>query len=227
MRTHEGMTSKICKYLKVKYESTKDCADLCETERLKFKPRLFEASLLRMHAAYLGLGSNKGDRRAHLQASVEQLHAHERVRVVAVSPVYETEAHTRLSDEEQPPFLNAVLQVKATGSPEALLRVAHAVERSEGRERSPDRTWGPRPLDIDLLAVDDVTCQTDLLTLPHPRVGDRRFVLQPWTDLAPNFVVPPPFSQTVQSLLDQCADAASIRRTDVQLGDAVGAQQDV
>jgi 2-amino-4-hydroxy-6-hydroxymethyldihydropteridine diphosphokinase len=74
-----------------------------------------------------------------------------------------------------------------------------------------------------LLAVDDITCQTDDLTLPHPRLAERRFVLQPWADLAPNFVVPPPFDQSVQSLLDECADETKIRRTDHALSDEIDA----
>ena len=176
-----------------------------------------------MPTAYLGLGSNEGGRLRHLRAAVERLHERDGLRVGAASPVYETEAHTRSPDEEQPPFLNAVLCVAIERSPEALLQTAHAVERAEGRERATEREWPPRPLDIDLLAVDTVTCRTDTLTLPHPRLAERRFVLRPWADLAPNFVVPAPFDQTVQSLLDQCPDDAPVRRADAQLDDLIDA----
>jgi len=65
--------------------------------------------------------------------------------------------------------------------------------------------------------VGRMTCETETLTLPHPRLGDRRFVLRPWADLAPNFVVPPPFDRSVQALLDQCPDDAPLRRTDHRL----------
>ncbi len=167
-----------------------------------------------MSTAYLGLGSNQGDRLRHLKAAVRRLHRYDPLRVVAASPVYETKAHTLSADEEQPPFLNAVLRVAVDCGPESLLHTAHVVERAEGRSRSSEQRWGPRPLDVDLLAVDALTCQTDTLTLPHPRLGERRFVLRPWADLAPNFVVPPPFDQSVQSLLDQCPDTTSVRRTD-------------
>ncbi len=176
-----------------------------------------------MPTAYLGLGSNEGNRLRHLRAAVKRLRGREGLQVEAASPVYETEAHTRSPDEEQPPFLNAVLCVAIECSPEALLHTAHAVEQAEGRERSTERRWAPRPLDIDLLAVGAVTCQTDALTLPHPRLGERRFVLRPWADLAPNFVVPSPFDQTVQSLLDQCPDDAPVRRTEARLDDLIGA----
>lgn len=172
-----------------------------------------------MSTAYLGLGSNEGNRLRHLRMAVQRLHRRNGLRVTAASPVYETEAHTRSPEAEQPSFLNAVLCVTTGREPEVVLDVAHAVERAEGRRRSTDRTWAPRPLDVDLLALGDLTCRTDTLILPHPRLGERRFVLRPWADLAPNFVVPPPFDQTVQSLLNQCADTTEIRRTEHALGD--------
>ncbi|WP_103018959.1 2-amino-4-hydroxy-6-hydroxymethyldihydropteridine diphosphokinase [Salinibacter altiplanensis] len=167
-----------------------------------------------MPSAYLGLGSNKGDRLKHLHGAAERLHQRDGLRVTGVSPVYETEAHTPSPDETQPPFLNAVLRLAAEATPDVLLRTAHVVERAEGRARATEQRWGPRPLDVDLLAVGALTRDTETLTLPHPRLADRRFVLRPWTDLAPNFVVPPPFDRSVQSLLDRCTDPAAIRRTE-------------
>jgi 2-amino-4-hydroxy-6-hydroxymethyldihydropteridine diphosphokinase len=170
-----------------------------------------------MDTAYLGLGSNLGDRRAHLRAAAAGLDAAGPVRVTAGSPVYETAAHTLGADEEQPPFLNAVVAAEVRCPPEDLLRIAQRLERAEGRERGKKR-WAPRPLDVDLLVVGDRTRQTDDLTLPDPRLADRRFVLRPWADLAPNLVVPPPFDATVQELLEACPDTAAIRRTDHTLG---------
>lgn len=178
-------------------------------------------STLAMPSAYLGLGSNQGDRCSHLRAAVQHIRERAPTRVRAASPVYEAEAHTQSPDEEQPPFLNAVLHALVECDPATLLHVAHEIERAEGRVRSSTRTWEPRPLDIDLLAVDSLTCRTDALTLPHPRLGERRFVLQPWADLTPNFVVPPPFNEPVQSLLDQCPDAVPVRKTDCRLDDLV------
>lgn len=165
-----------------------------------------------MNTAYLGLGSNVGDRHAHLRTAIDGLATVEPVRVTAASPVYETEAHTVGPDEEQPAFLNAVAEAEVTCSPEELLRIAKRLEREAGRTSGGGR-WAPRPLDVDLLVVGRVTCQTDTLTLPHPRLGERRFVLRPWADLAPNFVVPPPFDAPVSDLLDVCSDTASVRRT--------------
>lgn len=170
-----------------------------------------------MKTAYLGLGSNVGDREAHLQAVIERLQAHSDVYVEAASPVYETEAHTRSPSESQPDFLNAVLKVEVEGTPRQLLQLGQKIERGEGRAADAKGTWAPRPLDIDLLMVGDVVCQTDYLTLPHPRLAERRFVLRPWADLAPELIVPSPFNETVQSLLSACPDATSIRRADATL----------
>lgn len=170
-----------------------------------------------MTRAYLGLGSNEGGRRAHLQAAVEGLHEAPDIEVRAVSPVYETEAHTTTRDETQPAFLNAVLEVVAGCQAEQLLARAHAVERAEGRTRAGAERWAPRPLDVDLLTVGARTCRTDTLTLPHPRLADRRFVLEPWADLAPDVVVPPPFDATVRALLEACPDTTAVRRTDRRL----------
>jgi 2-amino-4-hydroxy-6-hydroxymethyldihydropteridine diphosphokinase len=173
-----------------------------------------------MTIAYLGLGSNRGDRRAHLRAAVAGLGAEDSVRLTGCSPVYETEAHTVDPADEQPPFLNAVIEVEVTCSPERLLRIAQRLERREGRRRDEQARWTPRPLDVDLLVIGDRTCETEDLTLPHPRLAERRFVLRPWADLAPNFVVPPPFDATVRTLLRACPDTASIRRTTASLGSA-------
>ena len=180
-----------------------------------------------MSTAYLGLGSNEGNRRRHLRAAVDHFHGHDAIWGMSVSPVYETEAHTLGPDEEQPPFLNAVLRACVDCTPESLLRLAQAVERDEGRTRNADQTWQPRPLDIDLLAVGTETRRTDALILPHPRLAERRFVLRPWADLAPNFAVPPPFDQSVQSLLDQCTDSTDIRQTTCALGARLDASSPV
>jgi 2-amino-4-hydroxy-6-hydroxymethyldihydropteridine diphosphokinase len=168
--------------------------------------------------AYLGLGSNLGDRGAHLRAAVEGLREDESVRVVAVSPVYETEAHTVDPTETQPDFFNAVVEVEVSVAPERLLDIVQAIERAEGRTRKEGERWTPRPLDIDLLVVGEEVCRTDRLTLPHPRLAERRFVLRPWADLAPSLVVPPPFNDTVQALLSACPDdIAFLRRVECSI----------
>lgn len=170
-----------------------------------------------MHTGYLGLGSNRGDRHAHLQAAVNGLASMAPVEVETVSPIYETEAHTLDPGEEQRAFLNAVVEVGVACSPEGLLERAHQLEAQEGRVRDEGQRWDPRPLDVDLLVVGAITCETDRLILPHPRLAERRFVLQPWADLAPMHHVPAPFDASVQHLLEQCSDTASIKRDDYSL----------
>lgn len=177
-----------------------------------------------MMLGYLGLGSNRGDRRAHLRAAVEGFQDASRIRVTAASPVYETEAHTRTTAEDQPPFLNAVMEVLTERSPEDLFRIAQTIESEEGRRRPSAEEWAPRRLDIDILAVGDLVRETEDLTVPHPRIAERRFVLQPWADLAPNFKVPPPFDASVQVLLEACSDRADVRETSDPLSVSLSAK---
>jgi 2-amino-4-hydroxy-6-hydroxymethyldihydropteridine diphosphokinase len=128
-----------------------------------------------------------------------------------VSPVYETEAHTIDADTTQPPFLNAVMEVRTLRGPEALLSIGKALEHDAGRSPT-DRRWAPRPLDIDILTYNHCTRSSATLTLPHPRLAERRFVLRPWADIAPNLQIPAPFDASVRALLARCPDASSIRR---------------
>ncbi len=167
--------------------------------------------------AFIGLGANVGRRLAHLRFAVRRLDAHPAIRVAGTSPVYETEAHTLDPAETQPPYLNAVVRVETELPPEALLDACLQIERAAGREREAARRWAPRPLDLDLLVYEGCTRETPRLTLPHPRLAARRFVLRPWADLAPNLYVPSPFDATVQELLARCPDAAPVRRTPHEL----------
>jgi 2-amino-4-hydroxy-6-hydroxymethyldihydropteridine diphosphokinase len=131
---------------------------------------------------HLGLGSNVGDRRAHLQAAVDALPSHG-VEAVASSSVYETAPVGEVLD--QPDFLNACLRVETELGPEALLDACKAVERALGREPGGPR-HGPRPIDVDLLTLSDLVHESDRLTLPHPETRSRRFVLVPLYELDPD-----------------------------------------
>lgn len=125
--------------------------------------------------AYLGLGSNLGDRRAHLRAAVAALPD-----VVAVSPVYETEPVG--GPPGQAPYLNVVVALETELSPRQLLEAGRRLEEGAGRVRTePD---GPRTLDVDVLLVGDLTVRDPDLVVPHPRMWERRFVLAPLADLA-------------------------------------------
>jgi 2-amino-4-hydroxy-6-hydroxymethyldihydropteridine diphosphokinase len=135
---------------------------------------------------YLGLGSNVGDRRAHLAAAVAALPRHG-VRVLASSSLYETEPVGLVLD--QPDFLNACLRVVTELGPEKLLDACKAVERDVGRQSGGPR-HGPRVIDVDLLLLDDVAYTSARLTLPHPEVSSRRFVLVPLLELDPELALP-------------------------------------
>ena len=135
---------------------------------------------------YLGLGSNVGDRRGHLQAAVDALPAHG-VEVLASSSVYETEPVGEVLD--QPDFLNACVRVRTALEPEALLAACKAVERELGRAGGGVR-HGPRPIDVDLLLLGEERYRSERLSLPHAEVTSRRFVLVPLLELAPALVVP-------------------------------------
>jgi 2-amino-4-hydroxy-6-hydroxymethyldihydropteridine diphosphokinase len=135
---------------------------------------------------YLGLGSNVGDREAHLRQAIEDLGTHG-VKVEAISSLYETEPVGELLD--QPDFLNAAVRVRTGLEPEELLDLCKAIEVEHGRALGGPR-HGPRPIDIDLLLLDHVEMSTERLTLPHPEVTSRRFVLAPLLELDPELRLP-------------------------------------
>jgi 2-amino-4-hydroxy-6-hydroxymethyldihydropteridine diphosphokinase len=135
---------------------------------------------------YLGLGSNVGDRAAHLQAAIGML-GERGVEVEAVSSGYETEPVGEVLD--QPDFLNAAIRIRTELEPEALLDLCKEIEAERGRQLDAPR-HSPRPLDVDLLMLGDLELETVRLTLPHPEVTSRRFVLAPLLELDPNLTLP-------------------------------------
>jgi 2-amino-4-hydroxy-6-hydroxymethyldihydropteridine diphosphokinase len=135
-----------------------------------------------MTRAFLAIGSNLGDRAAHLRAAVRGMSD-----VVAVSPTYETDP---VGGPEQGPYLNAVVELDTELTARQLLELCHRLESAAGRVRT--QRWGPRTLDVDVLLVgDDVVDEPDL-QIPHPRLWERAFVLVPLADLAPDLVPDPP-----------------------------------
>ena len=132
-----------------------------------------------MRRAFVGIGSNLGDRWAYLAGAVAALPD-----VTATSPVYETDPVGGPSG--QGAFLNAVVQLHTTLSPRDLLGVAQAAEQAADRVRT--ERWGPRTLDVDILLVGDLTVDEEDLIVPHPRLWTRGFVLVPLADLAPDLV---------------------------------------
>lgn len=167
---------------------------------------------------FVGMGSNVGDRLAHLRAAVARLDATPGVRVAGVSPVYETEALVRPGTPPQRDHLNAVVRLAVALAPLDLLAVLHAAERAAGRDHDA-APWSPRPLDLDILLWADDTLDLPGLTVPHPRLSHRRFVLTPLADLAPERVVG---GRTVGEWLASTADGSRVERTGWTLLDGIG-----
>jgi len=135
---------------------------------------------------YLGLGSNVGDRRSHLEAGVAALPCHG-VEVIRSSSAYETEPVGLVLD--QPDFLNACIQIRTSHGPEQLLDACKQVERIVGRAAGGVR-HGPRVIDVDVLLLGSLTYSSERLELPHAEVSSRRFVLVPLLELDPNLSLP-------------------------------------
>lgn len=169
------------------------------------------------YTVYIALGSNIGDRLVYLQQAVTALDKHVHIDVVRVSPVYESEAHTISPEESQQPYLNAVIQVQTLLPPDALLTLCLKLEKKAGREIKRALKWAPRTLDIDILLYKNISEHNDILTIPHPRLGDRKFVLTPLCDINPNLYIPTPFDSTVEKLLEACTDTGSLYATSYKL----------
>lgn len=149
--------------------------------------------------AYVGLGSNMGDSRALLEKAVEGIDALLGVSVTALSSLYRTEPQ---GDTDQPFFLNQVAQLecRADMKPEDLLHALLELENSLGRVRDPARRHGPRSIDLDLLLYGNTRMGSEQLTLPHPRMLERAFVLAPLAEIAPALLLP--CGLTVKEALD-------------------------
>ena len=139
-----------------------------------------------MPEALLAFGGNVGDVRATLGKAIAKLCDGPEIQLLARSSDYRTPPW---GVEDQPPFVNLCIWVATTLAPAQLLQRAQEVERALGRERGNERHWGPRPIDIDILAYDNVTTDTPELTLPHPHLFERAFVLVPLAEIMPGGVI--------------------------------------
>jgi 2-amino-4-hydroxy-6-hydroxymethyldihydropteridine diphosphokinase len=159
-----------------------------------------------MKTTYLGLGSNVGDREANLRAAIERMRAPD-LRALRVSPVYETEP---LDYTRQRWFLNLVVEAETSLFPMQLLARVARIERALGRVR--DIPKGPRTIDIDILLYGKAVIRSEALEVPHPRMNERRFVLAPLADLAPD-LRNPITHRTVTEML-AAAPPQSVRRVE-------------
>lgn len=172
-----------------------------------YTPRHEPGEFTLMAIAYLGLGSNLGNRLEHLRGGRELLAARYPVTIRRSSPLYETAAVGGPPDS--PDFFNAVLEVETDLPPRQLLAAGLAVEAAAGRRRPAGQPWAPRTLDIDLLLYDRLTHADAELQLPHPRLHQRAFVLAPLRDLVPE-LVPPGFTQNIAQLAALLPSAAAL-----------------
>lgn len=166
-----------------------------------------------MPTVYIALGSNLGDRLLALQSAITALSSI--AQIEAYSKVYET-APAYVVD--QPYFLNAAIRIRTELKPLALLDYVKYSEREIGRVASV--RFGPRMIDIDLIHYEDVTLASDILTLPHPRLAERSFVLLPLADIAPELILPGQ-QHTIRSLAQAFSNDSDIRETSFQLQDEI------
>ena len=139
-----------------------------------------------MSTVYIGLGANLGDRRAAIDAALARLDEHPAIRVRAVSALIETEPVG--GPAGQPDYLNGAAAVETDLEPAALLAELKRIEHDLGRREGP--RWGPREIDLDILLYDDLVLDSPDLTIPHPRLRERRFVLEPLAEIAPDATDP-------------------------------------
>ena len=139
-----------------------------------------------MASVLIALGGNVGDVRATFRKAIAHVCGMTQGVLVARSSDYATPPW---GDEDQDPFINACVEIETELDPHALLFVLQKVEKKFGRTRTKERRWGPRTLDLDLIAYDDVRLDKPELTLPHPRVFERAFVLVPLAEIAPDRVI--------------------------------------
>ncbi|MGH7319831.1 MAG: 2-amino-4-hydroxy-6-hydroxymethyldihydropteridine diphosphokinase [Candidatus Rokuibacteriota bacterium] len=157
------------------------------------------------HRAYIGIGSNLGDRKANALEAIDRVAKLPATRVVRASSLYESEP---LGDAKTW-FVNAVIEIETEFAPEMLLKKLKAIEQAMGRKRVKGKRWGSRIIDLDILLCDGEVVEKRSLKIPHPEMHKRRFVLLPLAELAPH-VVHPQLGQSVSAMLATVKDAKRV-----------------
>ena len=166
---------------------------------------------MNMYRVFIGLGSNLGDRGVFLRKAGEQLKVLHDTRIIWYSSVYETDPYGK---EDQGKFLNAVGEIETTMMPAPLLDELHRIESEVGRVRR--EHWGPREIDLDILLYDGVVFQDAQVTVPHPELEKRKFVLVPLREIAPD-LVHPVNGMTVEELAAACPDHGRVVKTSYRI----------
>ncbi|KMY46137.1 2-amino-4-hydroxy-6-hydroxymethyldihydropteridine pyrophosphokinase [Bacillus sp. FJAT-27916] len=158
-----------------------------------------------MNSAYIGLGTNLGDRESYLMNAIEELSSHPSNRITAVSSIYETNPW---GYEEQGKFLNMVICLQTELSPQDLLACCMYVEKKLGRKR--EIRWGPRTIDLDILLYNQENIVTENLIIPHPRIMERAFVAIPLVELDKDITLPN-MDKPVREVMDDIPDKKGVR----------------
>ncbi|MEQ8844102.1 MAG: 2-amino-4-hydroxy-6-hydroxymethyldihydropteridine diphosphokinase [Phycisphaerales bacterium] len=156
------------------------------------------------HDVCIALGANLGDRAAAIERAIDAIRRRTDAQIIARSPMERTRA---VGPGKQPDYLNAAIRIQTTLEPRPLLDALLAIERDLGRVRDPDERWGPRTIDLDILLIDDMIIDEPGLTVPHPRLHERRFVLEPLAAVAAERMHPT-LKRTIRALLDDLPLAA-------------------
>lgn len=159
-----------------------------------------------MAIAYLCLGTNSGDRARLVEQAVNFLNLADGIKIIRTSALYETEPW---GVKEQNWFLNIAVEIKTSLSPQDLMVKCLNIEQMLGRNREKETRWGERPIDIDIIFYDNALIDSQILTLPHPRMHLRAFVLVPLLELVPDFVHPV-LNKTISQIYDELADVEDV-----------------
>lgn len=161
------------------------------------------------HHVYIALGSNIGDRQAHLHRAIGLLQEEDRIQVIQQSSIYETEP---IGYTDQQSFLNMVIRIQTACSPSELLEITQAIEQRCGRTR--EIKWGPRTIDLDILLYDQENMEMENLIIPHPRMWERAFVIVPLMELEPELVNDE--GKSIQEVYRHLDDRAGVKKWKVQ-----------